>query len=301
MAPLSGGFDPRQAALPCADKDVSGGELAAVNVMAHLEWHGDHFNLAGYTFRLQQGVAGDTADDAFLFYKSRSQVEQFGRFLEEADFMPATVLELGIWDGGSAAFWVETLGLKQYAAIDLQTRGDAGYYRRWHAERGEGVARTYWGVDQTDAATIGLIISRHQLEPLDLVLDDCSHQFDCTRESFEFLFNRLRPGGWYIIEDWAWALQPEFQRSEHPWGPFPAMHPLIHRIVDLHGGRPDLIPSVKVYPDFVAVERGAATAEPFVLRDLIPRRARPWTKVALRRIRGQAGRVRRQVSRSGPS
>ncbi len=272
-----------------------------MNVMAQLEWHEDHFNLAGFTYRLQHGVTGDTADDAFLFYKSRSQVEQFDRFLEETDFRPATVFELGIWDGGSAAFWVETLGLKRYAAIDLQTRGDASYYRRWHSERGEGVARTYWGVSQTDAAAINLIISRDQLEPLDLVLDDCSHQLDCTLASFEFLFSRLRPGGWYIIEDWAWALQPDFQRPKHPWGPHPAMHPLVHRIVDLHGGRPDLIPSVRVYPDFVAVERGPVTADPFVLADLTPRRARPWTKVALRRVRREAGRVRRQVSKPRPS
>jgi len=46
-------------------------------------------------------------------------------------------------------------------------------------------------------------------DSVDLVIDDASHFLFETRESFRFLFPRLRPGGIYIIADWGWAHWPE--------------------------------------------------------------------------------------------
>ena len=40
-------------------------------------------------------------------------------------------------------------------------------------------------------------------ESIDLVIDDASHLYVETKASFEELFPRLRPGGLFIIEDWA--------------------------------------------------------------------------------------------------
>jgi SAM-dependent methyltransferase len=259
------------------------------------DWHGDQFTLGGFEFRLQTENVGTTADDAFLFYKNREMVEQFERFFSEAGFHPATMLELGIWDGGSAAFWVETLKLIRYVGIDLQTRGDSRYYLSWLHQRGAGIAITKWGVNQTDGPALDKIISECQLEPLDLILDDCSHQYAPTLQSLELLFNHLRPGGYYIIEDWAWALRPEFQQRENSWSVLPALHPVIHRILDLHGSRPDLIASIKVFPAFAAIERGPATVQPFSVRKLTARRERPWSKVVTKRARRIAGSARRRM------
>jgi len=261
-----------------------------------LAWNDDYFELAGFKFRLQTETSSNTADDAFVFYKNRSMVQQFARFFSEAGFSPKTILELGIWDGGSAAFWVETLKLSQYVGIDLQARGDSRYYQLWHSQRGDGIAHTEWGISQTDGRALNAIISKYQLEPIDLIIDDCSHQYDATLKSFELLFNRLRPGGYYIIEDWAWALHPEFQRPEHQWAVFPPLHPIIHKILDLHGSRPDLIASVRAFPAFVAVERGAASAHPFVVGDLTVQRPRPPLKLLWYRLRLAASSVRRRVS-----
>jgi hypothetical protein len=44
--------------------------------------------------------------------------------------------------------------------------------------------------------------------PLDLVIDDASHIYGPTKASFQALFPLLRPGGLYLIEDWAWAHWP---------------------------------------------------------------------------------------------
>lgn len=268
-----------------------------MTLIDQLDWQDDYFRLASYTFRLQHGAEETSADDAFLFYKSRSQVEQFNRFLVETGLQPKRVLELGIWDGGSAAFWVEALQLETYVAIDLQTRGDSSYYKQWLKDRGDGRAHTYWGVDQTDGPALNRVIDEHQLDPLDLVLDDCSHHYEPTLQSFQLLFNRVRIGGYYVIEDWAWALQPSFQDRSHPWGLYPALHPIVHRLVDVHGSRPDIIPSITIYPDFVAVERGPASLGLVDVSRLTAHRRRPWPQIVEKRARRIAGNVRRQVTR----
>jgi SAM-dependent methyltransferase len=262
-------------------------------LMPQLDWRDDHFLLADRNFRLQHQVAESTAEDAFLFYKNRGQVEQFDRFFTETGFRPRRVLELGIWDGGSAAFWTETLDLERYAAIDLQERGDSNYFAAWLAERGRGRVTTHWGVSQTDAERLRSILRTAEMEPLDLVLDDCSHQYAPTKESFEILFPLVRPGGWYVIEDWAWDLQESFQDRNHPWGVNPPLHPLILEIVRASASRPDLIPSVRIEPDFVAIERGEGGLSGLNISDMTAKRPRPWEKIAYRSARARAGDLRR--------
>lgn len=263
-------------------------------LFSQIDWRDDHFELAGYTFRLQHQFTERTSSAAFLFYKHRAQIEQFERFFTESGFRPRSVLELGIWDGGSAAFWTETLDLTRYAAIDLQTRGDSEYFRQWLKERGRGRVKTHWGVSQTDGKLRAVVANLGG--PLDLVLDDCSHQFAKTLDSFNLLFPLVRPGGWYVIEDWAWALQPEFQSKDHPWGVHPALHPLTHRIVELSGSRPDVVPSVRVFPEFIAVERGHANLTDTVPTSLVSVRARPWARIASVRAREAAGRLKRRIA-----
>ena len=137
-----------------------------MSLFDHLTWRGDHFELGGRTFRLQHQATQQTADDAFMFYKDRGQLEQFDRFLTETGFAPKRVLELGIWDGGSVVFWTELLGLERYAAIDLQLRGDSEYFTAWQRERGGGRVSTHWGVSQTDGEQKGLPPQlRHQRRP----------------------------------------------------------------------------------------------------------------------------------------
>lgn len=113
------------------------------------------------------------------------------------------------------------------------------------------------------------------------------------------LFPRVRPGGWYVIEDWAWALTAEFQRADHPWGVFPALHPVVHKIIDLHGSRPDVVASLRVFNEFVAVERGPAHFDALSVAGWTTRRRRPYAKIALRqgrRVLGNAKRTARAVS-----
>jgi len=262
-----------------------------------LDWRGDHFLLAGYTFRLQEERTEATADDAFVFYKTRGQVEQFARFFSETDFRPRRALELGIWDGGSAAFWTETLNLESYAAIDIQDRGDSSYFTAWRNARAETRVSTHWTVSQTDRTAIDRILRERELTPLDIVFDDCSHQYAPTLASFEHLFPLVRDGGYYIVEDWAWALSGEFQSPTHPWAVFPPLHPIVHALTDLHGSRPDVIASIRVFPSFLAVERGPADVRDLSVKAMTSRRSRPWPTIGVRAARHAAALAKRRVTR----
>ena len=68
----------------------------------------------------------------------------------------------------------------------------------------EDVVRPYYGVDQSDRTRLSEIVEEEfGTTPLDLVIDDASHLYDETLASFEVLYPRVRPGGLFIIEDWA--------------------------------------------------------------------------------------------------
>ena len=70
-------------------------------------------------------------------------------------------------------------------------------------------AGAFPGVNQADRAALAQICGPAFAEvPIDLVVDDASHFYTETRETFRALFPRLRPGGIYIVEDWGWAHRP---------------------------------------------------------------------------------------------
>jgi tetratricopeptide (TPR) repeat protein len=63
-------------------------------------------------------------DRCFAFYKTRPLVEQYQRFWASIAQRPRRVLEVGIWDGGSTAFWFEYFQPRKHVAVDLLERGD---------------------------------------------------------------------------------------------------------------------------------------------------------------------------------
>jgi hypothetical protein len=55
--------------------------------------------------------------------------------------------------------------------------------------------------------------------PFDIVIDDGSHINEHVRTSFETLFQYVRPGGWYVIEDLQTAYWPAFGGEAGPGSP----------------------------------------------------------------------------------
>jgi hypothetical protein len=78
---------------------------------------------------------------------------------------------------------------------------------------------TYQG-DQTDLALLDRIAIECAPDGLDIIIDDASHIAECTKISFWHLFdNHLKPGGYYVIEDWRvsyWEAAPDGGKYEWP-------------------------------------------------------------------------------------
>jgi hypothetical protein len=225
-------------------------------------WNEDRLFLGDLVFRME-----DLRDDShtriekeyFLLYKSEPLIGQYRVLFSKLDLRPRNVFELGLWDGGSTAFWFETLKPDKHVGVDMSERGDSAYFRRWVESRDlhDRVA-TYWGVDQADKHSIREIALREFDGPLDLVIDDASHFYAPTKASFETLFPLLRHGGVYIFEDWQWEHLPEFQGPDHPWFEKEGLTRLVFELVEATptGG---LIGTLMLSEGFVAVERGWGT------------------------------------------
>ena len=62
------------------------------------------------------------------------------------------IFEIGIWDGGSTAFWFEYFQPDKLVAVDYLGREDSEYFRSFVDARGiADRVKTYWGVDQGDS------------------------------------------------------------------------------------------------------------------------------------------------------
>ena len=123
-------------------------------------------------------------------------------------------LEIGVFRGGSAVFLYELFELRRLVCVERNPK-PVPLLAAFAATR-PGL-RTFYGVDQADAPALRQIIIDEFPDGLDLVIDDASHLYEPSRISFETAFPFVRPGGFYILEDWPWAHQPDAQRPDH-WG-----------------------------------------------------------------------------------
>jgi hypothetical protein len=262
--------------------------VPAADRFARLTWAVDDtsFELSGYRF-LVQDLSTVVDDEAFRFYKPRPMVDQYEQFLTQVPFVPETVLELGIWDGGSVAFWTELLAPRRYLAVDKDTRGDSAYFRRYVTDNGlDDVIDCRWGVDQGDHDALWTLLADHDLPLVDLVIDDASHSYGPTLASFAGLFPRVRPGGFYIVEDWSWPYREPYRRKDHPWALRPTLLPIVDDIMAVLGSAGGAISQVMSFPDFVAVQRGPTPLPPdFDLRTQITPPERPALRLAADRAK----------------
>lgn len=134
-------------------------------------------------------------------YKSRAMIESYLPII--AEFQGSNIFELGIFGGGSTAFFAQVCAPRRLIAVELSPDRIDPLDRLVERRGLEGSVRLHYGVDQGDRARLREILDLELGDaPLDLVIDDASHIYGPTRASFEVLFPRLRPGGLYVIEDW---------------------------------------------------------------------------------------------------
>ncbi len=111
-----------------------------------------------------------------------------------------TVLEIGVFGGGSLAMWKDYFG-DGATIIGLDINAEC------KAHEAEGI-KVYIG-SQDDPQIIQTVLDENS--PIDIVIDDGSHRMDHVVASFNLLYERISPNGIYFVEDTHTCYWPEYQ------------------------------------------------------------------------------------------
>jgi len=208
--------------------------------------------------------SGPPTRHRFPMLKSAEMVRLYDRVLGSRRI--EGVLELGIFKGGSCAFFNALLRPRVHAAVDFATESWPALNELAADVTADGrVLELRYGLNQTDEAGLSALATRLFTEGngqsiLDLVVDDASHQCDYTRQSLNVLLPRLRPGGVYAVEDWGWAhyYRDACNPLDYPTSTGPATTNLIFELTMLCAGRDDIVSEIIITPDVVLAVRGSA-------------------------------------------
>ena len=241
-----------------------------------VQWlSGDEFIVDRLRFRADLDTyQRRTTIDQVIIIKNSYMLQQYLDFL--APHRTETIIDLGIWQGGSPVFFGLATDARKVVAIDIANPNPVldDIIDKYDLSE---TLKLHFNTSQDDAARVRQIMSdEFGEEPLDLVIDDASHLYKPTKSCFETIFPRLRAGGLYIIEDWQWAHLdiPEYQ-SGAKWGDEAALTNFIFDLVMAQGSTPGVFSNIVVQNWFVAVQKGAVVVpEGFRLDDLIRTRGK---------------------------
>lgn len=149
----------------------------------------------------------------------------YAEWLAPYQTSPVRFVELGVLEGASLLYFEDYFTHPDSRIVGVDIHVPTQTFRR--AE-----------VIQCDQSDPTLPV---RLGPIDIVIDDASHDPVLTRRSFDLLWPSVRPGGVYIIEDW------------HP-SVLPAMHDAVEAIAADYTDIPTLRP--------MRIERWVKSTEP---------------------------------------
>jgi Methyltransferase domain len=228
-----------------------------------MEWESEHAFRVG-DVRFVRGYDGISTPERFFIQKDHDLV---CRYVEMAErFRGGRIVELGIAQGGSTALLALLAEPSKLVAIERrdEVRALAGFDR----------VSPYFRVNQGDRSAIADIADREFTDPIDLVIDDASHVYDLTLSSFEVLFPRLRPDGWYVIEDWGTQYEiaerarlGTLERGTRSIGRSPLARIAVELILASISS-PQTIGQVTVDRRWIVVHRGPQCDSTLRLRDL---------------------------------
>jgi len=239
-------------------------------------WDGDYrLRIADVRFRLMTASADLHAAQSmpkdFVLGKARRMVEKTVRLSVERP--GANIFEMGVFKGGSVVLNHLLFRPRRLVAIEFNAQPPDALADYIAESDRDGTIRTYYGIDQGDSRAMREILAKEfPARDIDLVVDDASHLYEETRAAFNAVFPYMKPGGLYVIEDWAWAhwAGDFWQKGDHPrLGKKRALSNLLIELFMLCGSRPDLVQSIDLDRTIITVTRGAgaAPAEPFDMSD----------------------------------
>jgi predicted O-methyltransferase YrrM len=202
----------------------------------------------------------ESTPDEFLLVKNRFLVEDTLRRLpERVDNM----VEFGIFKGGSIALYEALYSPKRFVGLDIKTERVAALDAFLDRTSAHDRVKLYYGTNQEDRPTLKRIARENfEAQSLDLVIDDGSHRYQPSKVSLNTFLPLVRPGGLYVIEDWAWAHWPgPYHQEDAASGQYAdQMYPLTRLVFEaimLAASRPDIISQVYVDPSRAFLTRGS--------------------------------------------
>jgi len=124
-------------------------------------------------------------------YSHKYTEEFYPRHIESLREAAETVVEIGVWDGGSLRMWSEYFRNARIIGVDIN-------FSRIKAPI-ERTSLRY--ADQSSLTDLSIALWDVELGSVDLFIEDGMHSSRCQQICFGAMFNRVRPGGIYIIED----------------------------------------------------------------------------------------------------
>jgi Methyltransferase domain len=185
-------------------------------------------------------------------YKGSHYFPAYERHLARFCGLSVTMVEIGVFDGGSLEMWKKYLGPSaQVVGIDINPA----------CRRHEAAQIAVRIGDQADPAFLQEVVD--EFGPVDIVLDDGSHRGADIAATFEVLYPQLERNGVYIVEDVGTSYMPAWDGGLGRPGTF--IETVKGRIDELHADyAPELEPtpfsrmtlSLHVYQNLVVFERG---------------------------------------------
>lgn len=196
-----------------------------------------------------------STDRLIYLYKDRAFLHRLEAVANR--IQPKHMIEVGIMDGGSTIYWQDRFQLERLIAFDIEA--DAPHLRRYLERHNlQGIVRANFGIAQDDGPALRAAIAEQALGPLvDFIVDDASHQHAQTRATVEILLPFVRPGGAYVIEDWAWGHHVAWPSGL--WGDHPLMSPLLGELTLICGHGTGVIDRIEIDPNFAVLWRGGAS------------------------------------------
>jgi predicted O-methyltransferase YrrM len=177
------------------------------------------------------------------------------------------VLEFGIFEGGSTIYYALANPDCQIIAVDTCNPSEEVFRYIRDLGLSERV-KLFYNTSQSDPDAIRRILAAEfKDEPLGIVMDDASHMYEYSRRSFELTFGRLAPGGFYCLEDWAWAHWGDYQKNK--WVDKPALTNMVFELVMLYPSSSPLIDKIEITRGCVQISRGPRKIGEFSIDDLI--------------------------------
>lgn len=162
---------------------------------------------------------------------------------------PKVLVEIGIHEGASLMLWSEW-GIDNVVGIDTTPMGT---YPPAIPSTRHGA--TIWELRSSDATVPGVADKACSFcgEP-DVIVDDGSHQPDDQCAALALWWPRLRPGGWYVIEDLGvmWAEQ---------WGGHTlepnATHARVVQMLDAAWRAPNVVAEFHAYEQIAFIRKAS--------------------------------------------